>query len=453
MPLLIVLLGIAVLLLLIIYGKINTFLALILVAMGVGIGISLIPDEVAKQLGINADMTPLTVVKSIQFGVGDTLSTLALVLGFGAMFGAIIAESGAAQVITNRLIRAFGMKRIPWAMVLTGFIVGIPLFYNVGFLMVIPIIFAVTKVTGLPILYVGIPMVSALSVTHGFLPPHPSPVAIVQLYKADTNLTLLYGLPLAMITVIVAGPVFGSTLRKQLTTPNFDLYKIREIPSEQLPSFWVSVLTGLTPVLLMTLAAIVTLTLPADSPVYQVFAFIGDPIMALFLSLWIAIYILGTRLGRSMGDMMDSLTDAVKASAMILLIIAAGGAFKQVLIDSGISEYIVELMKSTQMSPIVLAWSTAAALRVALGSATVAGMTAAGITAPLVTTTGANPELLVLATGAGSLVLSHVNDPGFWLFKEYFNLSIAQTLRSWTVMETIVAVFGLVGCLLMDMFL
>jgi gluconate transporter len=452
MPLVIVLIGIAILLLLIMYGKVNTFLALILVALGVGIAMSVIPDEMAKSLGVNAEMTPATVIKSIQSGVGSTLSDLALILGFGAMLGAIIAESGAAQVITNRLIRIFGIKHIQWAMVVTGFIVGIPLFYSVGFLMVIPIIFAVTKVTKLPLLYIGIPMIASLSVTHGFLPPHPAPTAMVQFYKADVNLTLLYGLILAIPTVIIAGPIFGSTLKKMIVFPNYNLYKMREIPDDQLPPFGISVLTALMPVLLMTLSAIANLTLPPDNAGYKILAFLGDPVIALFLSVWIAIYTLGIRLGKKIPEIMDNLADAVKAVAMIMLIIASGGAFKQVLIDSGISNYIVGLTEGTSVSPLILAWSIAAALRIALGSATVAALTAAGIAAPLVSQTGANPELLVLATGAGSLTFSQVNDTGFWLFKEYFNLTIGQTLRSWTVMETIVSIIGLIGCLILDLF-
>lgn len=437
MPLLIVLIGIVVLLLLIIYGRINTFLALILVALSVGIAIGMSPKEV---------------VGSIQSGVGSTLSDLALILGFGAMLGAMIAESGAAQVITNRLIRVFGIKHIQWAMVLTGFIVGIPLFYSVGFLIVIPIIFAVVNVTRLPLLYVGIPMIASLSVTHGFLPPHPAPTAIVDFYDADVNMTLLYGLILAIPTVIIAGPIFGKTLKNINAVPNFNLYKMREIPAEQLPPFWVSVLVGLTPVLLMALAAIAKLILPKDSIGFQILSFLGDPVVALFLSVWISIFALGTQLGRKIPEIMDSLTDSVKASAMILLIIAGGGAFKQVLVDSGISDYIVGMMQNVQVSPLVLAWSIAAALRITLGSATVAALTAAGIAAPLVSQTGANPELLVLVTGAGSLTCSQVNDTGFWLFKEYFNLSVGQTLRSWTVMETIVSVIGLIGCLILDVF-
>lgn len=452
MPIVIVLIGIAALLLLIIYGRVNTFLALILVAMGVGIAMSLIPDATAKALGVNAEMTPASVIKSIQAGVGSTLSDLALILGFGSMLGAMIAESGAAQVITNRLIKVFGIKHIQWAMLLTGFIVGIPLFYSVGFLILIPIIFAVVNSTKLPLLYLGIPMIASLSVTHGFLPPHPAPTAIVQFYHADINMTLLYGLILAIPTVIVAGPIFGKTLKNIQAVPNFNLYKMRDIPVEQLPPFWVSVMVGLMPVLLMALAAIAGLTLPPENPGYKMLAFLGDPIVALFISVWVAIFALGTQLGRRIPEIMDSLTDSVKASAMILLIIAGGGAFKQVLVDSGISDYIVGLMKGASISPIVLAWSIAAALRITLGSATVAALTAAGIAAPLVSQTGANAELLVLATGAGSLTCSQVNDTGFWLFKEYFNLSIGQTLRSWTMMETIVSIMGLIGCLILNLF-
>lgn len=437
MPLVIVIISIVVLLLLIIYGRINTFLALILVALGVGIAIGMPPKEV---------------VKSIQSGVGSTLSDLALILGFGAMLGAMIAESGAAQVITNRLIKIFGIKHIQWAMLLTGFIVGIPLFYSVGFLIVIPIIFAVVNVTRLPLLYIGIPMIASLSVTHGFLPPHPAPTAIVQFYNADINMTLLYGLILAIPTVIIAGPIFGKTLKNINAVPNFNLYKMRDIPAEQLPPFWISVLVGLMPVLLMALSAIVNLSLPPDNLGFKILSFLGDPVIALFLSVWIAIFALGTQLGRRIPEIMDSLTDSVKASAMILLIIAGGGAFKQVLVDSGISDYIVSMMENVNVSPLFLAWSIAAALRITLGSATVAALTAAGIAAPLVSQTGANPELLVLVTGAGSLTCSQVNDTGFWLFKEYFNLSIGQTLRSWTLMETIVSVIGLIGCLILDLF-
>jgi len=435
MPLIIVAIGIIVLLILIMAFRINAFIALILVALGVGI----------------AQGMPVTeVVGSIESGVGSTLGYLAMILGFGAMLGALIAESGAAQNITQRLIKQFGIKNIQWAVILTGFIVGVPMFYTVGFLMLIPIIFAIAASTRLPLLYVGIPMVASLSVTHGFLPPHPAPTAIAVIYEADISLTLLYGVILAIPTIIIAGPLFGSTLKNIKTSPVESLYDIKEIPAEQVPPFWISVFTALTPVILMGAAAVAKLNLAESSVGFQILNFVGDPIMALLIAVLLAVYTLGLRQGKSMRAIMASLTESVKAIAMIMLIVGAGGAFKQVLIDSGISDYIVETFKNTDISPLVLAWSIAAALRVSLGSATVAALTAAGIAAPLIGSTDVNPELLVLATGAGSLTFSQVNDTGFWLFKEYFNLTIWQTFRSWTVMETIVSIVGLVGCLLLS---
>ncbi|MFK7932705.1 MAG: gluconate:H+ symporter [Saprospiraceae bacterium] len=437
MPILVVLAGVAALLFLIIYLRFNAFIALIIVALGVGIGMQ---------------MAPTAVIDSIQKGVGSTLGYLALILGLGAMLGALIAESGAAKLITERLIDVFGKKNIQWAVILAGFIVGVPMFYTVGFVMLVPIIFAVAASTRLPLLYVGIPMVAALSVTHGFLPPHPAPTAIAVIYQADIGLTLLYGLILAVPTIIIAGPIFARTLKNYDVKPRTDLFPPMETDVDKLPSFSVSVLTALIPVFLMGFAAIAKLQLAEESAAYQFFNFIGNPVIALLIAVLIATYTLGTRTGKTLKQVMDSLTTSVKAIAMIMLIIAGGGALKQVLIDSGISDYIVELFSNTNISPLILAWSIAAALRIALGSATVAALTAAGIALPLVGSTDVSPELLVLATGAGSLTLSQVNDTGFWLFKEYFGLSIKETFMSWTVMETIVSVVGLIGCLILDFF-
>ncbi|MEM0994394.1 MAG: gluconate:H+ symporter, partial [Bacteroidota bacterium] len=407
MPLLIILLAIALLLFLVIVFRLNAFLALIIVALGAGVALGM----------------PLTAtVASIKKGVGSTLGSLALILGFGAMLGAMIADSGAAQQITNRLIESFGKKRIQWAMVLTGFIVGIPIFYTVGFIMLIPIIFAVAASTRLPLLYVGIPMIASLSVTHGFLPPHPAPTAIVEIYGADMNLTLLYGLILAIPTVIIAGPIFGSTLKNiKINTPK-NLFPLKEIPEDELPSFGISIFTGLMPVILMLASAIAKLYLPPDSTLAGILNFVGDPVIAILIAVLLAIYMLGIRLGRSMKAIMETCVQSVQAIAIILLIIGAGGAFKQVLIDSGTGDYIADLLKDSAISPLLLAWCIAAALRIALGSATVAALTAAGIALPLIQSTDVSPELLVLATGAGSLTFSQVNDTGFWLFKEYFNL-------------------------------
>ncbi len=435
MPLLIIAFGIALLLILVIGLRFNAFIALIIVAAGVGI----------------AEGMPIgQVVGSIKKGVGDTLGELALMLGFGAMLGALIAESGAARVITSRMVDLFGPRRVPWALMLTGFIIGIPLFYTVGFLIVIPLIFAVTLATRLPLLYVGIPMIAALSVTHGFLPPHPAPTAVAVAYQADITLTLLYGLLIAVPAIVIAGWVFGRTFRNALTPLPAGLIQEETALPHQIPGFGIAVITALVPVLLMACAAVAKLTLPDDSQALSVMQFIGDPVVALLIALLLGAYTLGLSLGRKWRDVMDGFANAVKPVAMIMLIIGGGGAFKQVLVDSTAGDYLVELFNSSNMSPLLLAWSIAAALRIALGSATVAALTAAGIAAPLATGGMANPELLVLATGAGSLTCSQVNDTGFWLFKEYFNLSIVQTLKSWTVMETIISVVGLLGVLLLD---
>ncbi len=436
MPLIIIFLGIAALLVLILGFRVNAFLALIMVALGVGIGMG---------------MSPVDSLKSIQDGVGSTLGSLALILGLGAILGGLLAESGAAQVISRSLADTFGLKNITWAMVLTGFIVGIPMFYSVAFMMVLPIIFAMAKETKLPILYVGLPIIASLSVTHGFLPPHPAPTTIVAFYGANMQLTLLYGLIVCIPTVILSGVVFGKTMKKIEVKPNEKLFKTVVLEPHQLPSFGISVLVALTPVLLMGIAGIGHLFLSGENYFNKALQFIGDPIISLFLAVILAVFTLGRKSGKSFGETMDGMPDYVKPIAMILLIIAGGGAFKQVLVDSGTSNYIVDLMKGVTLSPLILAWTVAAMLRIALGSATVAGMTAAGIIQPLVATGKVSPELLVLATGAGSLTCSQVNDTGFWMFKEYFNLSIVQTLKSWTVMETIVSLVGLAGCLLLDL--
>ncbi len=436
MPLLIILLGIAALLVFILGFKMNAFISLIIVSIGVGLGMG---------------MSPVDSLKSIQSGVGSTLGSLALILGLGAILGGLIAESGAAQVISRKLTNSFGVKRISLAMVLTGFIVGIPMFYSVAFLMVLPIIFAMAKETNLPILYVGLPMIAALSVTHGFLPPHPAPTAIVEFYGANLQLTLLYGLILAVPTVLLAGVVFGKTMMKIDAKPNEKLFKTIALNPEQLPDFSTAVLVALTPVLLMGFAALGHLFLPKENLLNQVLQFLGDPVISLLVAVFAAVFTLGKKSGRTFAMLNDGFADHVKPIAMILLIIAGGGAFKQVLVDSGTSDYIVNLMKDLTLSPLIMAWTVAAVLRIALGSATVAAMTAAGIMQPLVALGHVSPELLVLATGAGSLTCSQVNDTGFWMFKEYFNLTIVQTLKSWTVMETIVSVVGLAGCLLMDL--
>ncbi|ELM2176614.1 hypothetical protein RYU28_002240 [Salmonella enterica] len=321
MPLVIVAIGVILLLLLMIRFKMNGFIALVLVALAVGLMQGMPLDKV---------------IGSIKAGVGGTLGSLALIMGFGAMLGKMLADCGGAQRIATTLIAKFGKKHIQWAVVLTGFTVGFALFYEVGFV-------------------------------------------------------------------------------------------------------------------LMAMRAVAEMILPKGHAFLPVAEFLGDPVMATLIAVLIAMFTFGLNRGRSMDQINDTLVSSIKIIAMMLLIIGGGGAFKQVLVDSGVDKYIASMMHETNVSPLLMAWSIAAVLRIALGSATVAAITAGGIAAPLIATTGVSPELMVIAVGSGSVIFSHVNDPGFWLFKEYFNLTIGETIKSWSMLETIISVCGLIGCLLLGM--
>ncbi len=434
---LIVIAGILLLLILIGWIKLDAFLSLILVSILVGL---------AEGMEIKA------VIESIQNGIGGTLGYLVLILGFGAMLGKLVGDSGAAQRITSFLIEKFGKKYVQWALVITGFIVGIPMFYSAGFVILIPLVFTVAQTTGLPLLYVGIPMIASLSVTHGFLPPHPGPTTLVNMFGADFGQTLIYGLILAIPAILLAGVLLGNFLSRIKDIPIPKIFISEPLPDSQLPGIGISLFTALFPVVLILADTILGWILPEKSTISSILSFLGDPVIALFLSVLVAVYTLGIARGKKMVEVMDSLKVSIGGIAMILLIISGGGAFKQVLIDSGVGDYIADQLKDSSFSPLLLAWLIAAALRISLGSATVAAITAGGIVLPLISATGVNPELMVLATGAGSLTLSHVNDTGFWMFKEYFNLDVWQTLSSWTVMETIVSLVGLGGVFVLQMF-
>lgn len=436
MPLVIVAIGVVLLLLLMIRFKLNGFIALILVALAVG---------VMQGMPVNK------VVGSIKTGVGGTLGTLALIMGFGAMLGKLLADCGGAQRIATTMIAKFGTKYIQWAVVLTGFTVGFALFYEVGFVLLLPLVLTIAASARVPLLYVGVPMAAALSVTHGFLPPHPGPTAIATLFHADMGKTLLFGTLLGIPTVILAGPVYTRFLKSIDKPIPEGLYNKKTFTEAEMPSFSVSVWTSLVPVILMALRAVAEMMLPKGHPVLAYAEFFGDPIIATLIAVLIALFTFGLNRGRTMDEVMGTLTDSIKIIAMMLLIIGGGGAFKQVLVDSGVDKYIASLMEGSSISPILMAWSIAAALRIALGSATVAAITAGGIVAPIIATTGVSPELMVIAVGSGSVIFSHVNDPGFWLFKEYFNLTIGETMRAWSGLETVIAVCGLIGCLLLQM--
>jgi gluconate transporter len=414
--------------------KLNPFLAFLVASIAAAI-----------MLGIPLENIPGT----IEVGIGGILGSLAVILCVGAMFGKLVADSGAAQQISSTLMRWCGKKYITWALMLTGFIVGLPLFYNVGFVLLVPLVFSVMYQTKLPAVYLGIPLLAALSVTHGFLPPHPSPVALIPQFGADMGTTLFYGLLVAIPTMIIAGPIFTSTLKNIHSVP-LATFKPTDMPASDLPSVSNSFFTSLLPVLMIALASLAIYLLPthiAQAPWVQL---LSNSMVVLLIALALATYSLGIRRGMSMSRIMGIYSDAIKDIAVILLIVAGAGALKQVMVDSGVSEQLALSLKNIDLNPLILAWLIATVIRIALGSATVAGLTAAGIVAPIIPLTGADPNLMVLAIGAGSLMCSHVNDSGFWMYKEYFNLSLKDTFKSWTMMETIVGVVGLFGVLLLD---
>lgn len=434
--------AIVLLLVLIAVLRLSAFVALTIVAFVTGL---------AKGMPFDA------VVKSVQAGIGSTLGSLALVIGFGVMLGSLLAETGAAQRISDSLIQFFGAKRAKLALALTGFAVGLAMFYNAGFVILIPLAFSLAARTGLPLTYLGIAMASGLSVTHGFLPPHPGPTAIAALFKADMGKTLLLGIPAAIPAIVVAGLVLPEFLKKIQAAPPPGLVEVKDIDPSQLPGFGKSLLVALSPVLLMAVATIGELSLPADAPVLKLLKFIGDPGVSMLLALLLGLLLLGNlfsgQFQANMDRWMAQGAKALGAAAPIVFIIGAGGAFKQVLTDSGIGKDIAEVFIGTGLPPLVLGWLIATVVRISVGSATVAGLTAAGIVQPLlVAAPDVSPELMVLSIGAGSLMCSHVNDTGFWMFKEYFGLSLADTFRSWTLMETLVGVVGLVCVLVLDFF-
>jgi Gnt-I system high-affinity gluconate transporter len=384
--------------------------------------------------------------------MGALLGDLVIVIVTGAMLGKLVAESGAAQRIAGFLMGVFGEKYITWAMALTGLVVGIPLFYNVGFVLLVPLAFTLSYQYKLPAVYVGLPLLAALSVTHGFLPPHPSPAALVGQFGANMGLTLLYGGIIAIPTIILAGPLLAPFLKNIQATP-LKTFQADPKPEAELPGIANSVFTALLPVVLLVITTLLSMSVAAEDPLRPLLNFLANPSVVMLVSVGFATYSLGLRRKQSMTQLMDIYTVATKDISMILLIVAGAGALKQIFTDSGVSMELAEGIQSWDMHPLILAWLITAVIRVAVGSATVAGLTTAGIIAPLVPTLNVDPNLLVLSIGAGSLVFSHFNDGGFWMFKEYFNLSIKDTLRSWTLMETVVAVAGLGGVLLLDLFL
>jgi len=432
MPIAIAGLGIVVLVALIAWARLTPFLSFLVVSIGLGLALGLSPLEVSA---------------SVTRGLGDTLGSLVLVIGLGAMLGKVVAESGAAQRIATSLMSLAGARRVHWALMVTGFIIGLPLFFSVGFVLIIPVIFGVASQFRLPPVFVGLPAVAALSVTHGYLPPHPGPAALVQQFGGDMGRTLLLGTVVAIPAIVLGGPLLARFVRHIDRAPLAAFTADTRVEAS-LPPLGASLICAVLPVALLTAGTMLRSAGLAGTSVWLDLA--SDPALALLAGVLLAVGWLGVGQGYTFPVVMRWCEQALTDVALILLIVGGAGAFKQVLTDGGASVAIASALESLAAPPLVLAWAMAVLVRVCVGSATVAALTTAGLIAPLVARQGVDPDLLVLSIGAGSLALSHVNDGGFWIFKEYFNLTLAETLQTWTVMETIVAVVGLLGVLALD---
>ena len=434
MPLVITCFGILVLILLISYVRLHPFLAFLIVSIGVGFALG---------------MPSTAIMDSIQKGIGGTLGSILSIIALGAMLGKLVAQSGAAQQIAGQMMALVGTKHARWAFLVTGFVVGLPLFYSVGFLLLAPLVITVAYRYKLPALYIGLPMLASLSVTQGYLPPHPAPLAILKQFHADLGLTLFYGIIVSVPAILISGALFGSTLKRYTTLPN-KAFMAPELSTSEMPSVAVSFLTVLLPILLIGLSTVLSPFLVDGSVARQTLLTVGDPTVSMLISVLVALHTLGLRRGKSMPQLAAMLGDSVKEVAMLFLIFGGAGALKQVLTDGGVSQTIADLMRGSSLHPYVLAWSMAAIIRVCVGSSTVSGITTAGFVAPLLTVSGVEPNLMVLSIGAGSMMFSHVNDTGFWLFREYFQLSMTDTLKTWSVMETLVSVTGLAGVMVVS---
>lgn len=432
--------GVALLLLLMVGLKLDGFISLIVVSVVVGLLEGMPLDKITK---------------SIYSGIGGQLQSLILILAFGAMLGKLLADSGAAQRIATTFIDKFGRKNVQWAMILTSLIVGITMFFEAGFIVLIPIIYTVVVETGIPLIYVGLPAVIGLSTTHSFLPPHPGPSAVVMVFGANMGQTLLLGLLIAIPAAVIVGVFFARTnfVTSVKASIPAGLVTSKVFTEKEMPGFGISIFSALIPIVLMAISTCGDLLLTKNDPMMPYLHFFGDAPIALLITVLVSIYTLGINRGKKLTEVMTGVSTSVKSIAMIVLVIAAGGAFKQVIVDAGVGKAIIALTKDLNVSPIVLAWTIAASLRIAVGSATVAITTASGIVLPLVIASGISPELMVLATSSGSVFASHVNDPGFWMFKEYFNLSLAQAIKVRTTYTCLLGIIGLIGVLILHLFI
>ncbi|MBT2278064.1 2-keto-3-deoxygluconate permease [Priestia megaterium] len=438
------------------YLLLVTCLAIVIVVLGVSwwkwhafISLTVASLFLAIMSGLSMDK----IVGAYETGVGSVLGHLVGILALGTILGKMMSDSGAGMQVAEFFIRFFGIKKLPWAMLFAGFIIGIPVFFEVGIVILLPLVISINKTTRQNILLIALPVIAGLSIVHGLVPPHPGAMTAIGIYNADLGRVLLYSLVIALPAAIVAGPVFAKWVHKRVI-PEGEPELIRvSTSSEKLPNTGISFFIILLPVLLMVLSVIAPY-IPLSSFLTKFFVFIGSPVIALLISCFAAFYLLGMRQGMKKDMIKRLVEESLLPVGSIILIIGAGGGFKQILIDSGVGTSIAQMSEQLSLSPIVLAFMVAGLIRIATGSATVALTTAAGIVSPIIVhMSGVNLELLVIATGAGSLMFSHVNDAGFWLVKEYLGLTVKETFKTWTVLETLLSFIAFGGVLLFDVFI
>jgi len=420
------------LILLIAVYKLNPFITLLLASLF---------------LAVVAGMPLSAVIHSFETGVGATLGHIAVVVALGTMLGKMMAESGGADQIAHTLIRLFGEKRVHWAMVVIGLVVGLPAFFEVGFVLLIPIAFTVARRTRTSLVLVGLPMLAGLSVVHGLVPPHPAALLAVTIYKADVGRTIFYALLVGLPTAVIAGPLYAKLIAPHIKLPAENPMAAQFVDhgaERSLPGFWLTLFTILFPVLLMLAGSWANAVSAPGTVLNEALHMVGNDDMALLIGVLLSFYTLGRMRGFTRATILRFSNECLAPTATITLLVGAGGGFGRILQDSGVSQAIIAVALHSHVPLLLLAWLLAASMRLATGSATVAMTTAAGIVAPIALQSGGvHPELLAIATGAGSLIFSHVNDGGFWLVKEYFNMSVAQTLKTWSVCETIISVTAL----------
>ncbi|KKB36972.1 GntP family permease [Bacillus thermotolerans] len=442
MLILVAIAGIFALLFLVIRTKLHAFVALLLVSLVVG---------------VLAGMPFEQVIESVETGMGGTLGFVAVVVGLGAMFGRMLEVSGGAERLAQTIIGKFGEDRAQWALGVTGFLVAIPVFFDVGFIILVPIVYGLAKKTGKSLLYYGIPLLAGLAVTHSFIPPTPGPIAVADLIGADLGWVILFGAIAGLPAMIISGPLFGRYIAKRIHVSVPDYMNIEEKEwDKELPGFGLIAFLILIPLVLILMNTVLGATLEEGNMARTIFTFLGHPFVALTIATLLTFTFLGTKRGYTREEVQEIATKGLEPAGIIILVTGAGGVFKQVLIDSGVGEVLGNMMAGSALPPLLLAFLIATLVRVAQGSATVAMVTAAGLVSPLIETLGMEGPvlgLMVIAIAAGATIFSHVNDSGFWLVNRYFGLDVKDTLKSWTVMESLIALVGFGVVFIIGMFI